>query len=296
MKKIAVLIVTYNPDLNVLARLIKRLSSSSLELGIFIVDNASTNSSRFDKYNNVNLILLDDNIGLAGAQNVALKEIIAADYDFVLFFDQDSEPTQVFVSHLIQAATDLEGQGYKVGGVGPVFFDPRTNTDYPHEMISGLRIKKIYPTSDQPLIASFLINSGMLVSTNALMQIGMMRSEFFIDYIDIEWCLRAADKGYYFFAIPKAKMSHTIGDERKEVMGREVSIHSPIRRYYFARNSILMLRLSYVPFGYKLRELVFSFLRTILFVSCVENKKNYLRYIFKGWKDGVLGKSGKYVE
>lgn len=296
MKKIAVLIVTYNPELDILARLMERLKESTLKPDVFIVDNASHNASQIVEDDGVNVIFLSDNIGLAAAQNVGLKKIVAADYDGVLFFDQDSEPTPDFISQLIQATIALEVQGHKVGGVGPVFYDPRTNTDYPHEMISGLRIKKVYPTSDQPLRASFLINSGMLVSTQALQQIGMMRSEFFIDYVDIEWCLRAARKDYLFFAIPKAKMSHTIGDERVEAMGREVSIHSPIRRYYLARNALLMLGLPYVPMGYKLREFIFSFLRTILFLSCVKNKKTYLHYILKGWKDGVLGKTGKYVE
>jgi rhamnosyltransferase len=295
VKKIAALIITYNPNVNILLRLIERLKTTSFDLGIYVVDNASHNSEQFKNNGDVNFTFLSSNIGLAAAQNHGLKNIINQNYDGVLFFDQDSEPTIDFINSLVQAAIELEDKGLTVGGVGPVFYDSRTNTEYPHEKICGLQIKKIYPQSDESFEVSYLINSGMLVPIRALRNIGMMRGEFFIDYVDIEWCLRGADKGYSFYAVPKARMAHMIGDERKEALGREVSIHSPIRRYYLARNSILMLRLPYVPIGYKMREVIFSFLRTLLFISCVENKKEYIRYIFKGWKDGINGRSGKYI-
>ena len=92
----------------------------------------------------------------------------------------------------------------------------------------------------------------MLVPVSTLKDIGLMKEELFIDYVDIEWCLRAASKKFNFYAIPSATMSHAIGDERKSVLGREISIHSPfLRRYYLARNSIYMLRCHLVLWGIK---------------------------------------------
>ncbi|WP_049008295.1 glycosyltransferase family 2 protein [Enterobacter cloacae] len=297
MLEIAALIVTFNPDVQILAKLIERLKSSKLKLKIFLIDNASNNAQ--DLINAYlpehDFIFLQENIGLAGAQNILLQKILNSGSDAVLFFDQDSEPTDEFITCLTQGLMDLNSQGHKVGAVGPVFYDPRTGTNTPFSLIHGCRIRSIHPESSDPLEVSFLINSGMLVPVQTLKDVGLMLDELFIDYIDIEWCLRAASKGYSFYAIPDAKMSHTIGDARKVFLGREVSIHSPLRRYYLARNSIYMMRLSYVPVGYKFREAVFSTIRTLMFVACVDKKITYIKYIFRGWKDGILKKYGKYA-
>lgn len=297
MLEIAALIVTFNPDVQILAKLIERLKSSKLKLKIFLIDNASHNAQ--DLMNTYlpddNFIFLQENIGLAGAQNILLQKILNSDSEAVLFFDQDSEPTDEFITFLAQGLINLKSKGHKVGAVGPVFYDPRTGTSTPFSLIQGCRISSIHPESSDPLKVSFLINSGMLVPVEILKNVGLMRDELFIDYIDIEWCLRAASKGYSFYAIPDARMSHTIGDARKVFLGREVSIHSPLRRYYLARNCIYMMRLPYVPVGYKFREAVFSTIRTLMFVACVDKKLTYIKYISRGWKDGILNKYGKYV-
>ncbi|MCK6687254.1 glycosyltransferase family 2 protein [Enterobacter asburiae] len=297
MLEIAALIVTFNPDVQILARLIERLKSSKLKLKIFLIDNASDNAQTLMStyLPDHDFIFLEENIGLAGAQNILLQKIMNSDSDAVLFFDQDSEPTDDFITSLAQGLINLKSKGNKVGAVGPVFYDPRTGTKTPFSLIQGCRIRSIHPESNDPLKVSFLINSGMLVPVQTLKDVGLMRDELFIDYIDIEWCLRAAKDGYSFYAVPNAQMSHTIGDARKVFLGREVSIHSPLRRYYLARNSIYMMRLSYVPVGYKLREAFFSTIRTLMFVACVDKKLTYIKYIFRGWKDGIQRKYGKYA-
>ncbi|HDR2161090.1 TPA: glycosyltransferase family 2 protein [Enterobacter cancerogenus] len=297
MLKIAALIVTFNPEIEVLAKLIERLKTSQFNLQIYLVDNASDNAQILkERYlADHDYTFLSENSGLASAQNILLKKILDSDSEAVLFFDQDSEPTDEFINCLVHGLINLNAKGKKVGAVGPVFFDPRTGTSTPFSQIEGCRIRSIHPQSSDPLKVSFLINSGMLVPVDVLKDVGLMKDELFIDYIDIEWCLRTASKGYSFYAIPDAQMSHTIGDERKIFLGREVSIHSPLRRYYLARNSIYMMRLPYVPVGYKIRETIFSTIRTIMFVSCVDKKNIYVKYIFRGWKDGIQRKYGKYA-
>ena len=297
MLEIAALIVTFNPDIQILTRLIERLKSSKFKLKIFLIDNASYNAQDLMSMYlpEHDFIFLQENIGLAGAQNILLQKIVNSDSDAVLFFDQDSEPTDEFIACLTQGLMNLKSQGHKVGAVGPLFYDPRTGTTTPFSLIQGCRIRSIHPESSDPLKVSFLINSGMLVPVQTLKDVGLMLDELSIDYIDIEWCLRAANEGYSFYAIPDAKMSHTIGDSRKVFLGREVSIHSPLRRYYLARNSIYMMRLSYIPLGYKFRETIFSTIRTLMFVACMDKKCTYIKYIFRGWKDGIRKKYGKYA-
>lgn len=296
MHKLAVLIVTYNPEIHILSKLINILNQYDKPIEIHLIDNASKNAQELKNIflEQDDFLFLPENVGLAEAQNIGIEAILKSDAKSVIFFDQDSEPSYEFINELCSACEKLDQSGVRVGGVGPVFFDPRTNTNYPFSVISGLRLKSVMPEGEEPFEVSYLINSGMLVPVETLRQVGSMCGKLFIDYVDIEWCLRAASKGYRFYAIPAAKMSHTIGDDRKTFMGREISIHSPLRRYYLARNSVYMMRLPYVPLGYKLRECIFSIIRVVVFVSCVDKKSTYIKYILSGWRDGLLGRFGKY--
>ena len=121
-----------------------------------------------------------------------------------------------------------------------------------------------------------------------------MNEDLFVDYIDIEWSYRVRYLGYKLYAIPTAIMNHTIGDTRMSVLGRKISVHSPIRRYYLTRNSVHMLRWSYISPGYKIREITFNILRIIIFCSVSENRLMYLRYSFWGLIDGIRGIKGGF--
>ena len=178
MLEIAALIVTFNPDVKILARLIERLKASKLSLKIYLIDNASENAHVLKKkyLPEHDFIFLQENVGLAGAQNILLKKIMDSDSDAVLFFDQDSEPTDEFIGSLSQGLIELNAKGHKVGAVGPVFYDPRTGTNTPFSLIDGCRIRSIHPQSHEPLRVSFLINSGMLVPVEVIKKVEIGRA------------------------------------------------------------------------------------------------------------------------
>jgi rhamnosyltransferase len=69
-------------------------------------------------------------------------------------------------------------------------------------------------------------------------------------------------------------MWHQVGDDRLKVLGREISIHSPLRRYYLARNSILMLKQPHIHWQYKVRELFYTVSRVVVYIALVPQKEN----------------------
>ena len=71
-----------------------------------------------------------------------------------------------------------------------------------------------------------------------------MRSNYFIDHVDTEWCFRAKKAGYYLIGVPTSRLEHQLGDAVKKVWFfgfRHVMYHSPLRDYYMFRNTFLML-------------------------------------------------------
>lgn len=286
-------LVSFNPDIKHLSLVLKSICSQMSKL--VIVDNGSKRQelvfSICSTFPNVTFISMPKNIGLASAQNVGIKNAKEQSASHVILFDQDSIINEDFIQQLLITENELLSNGNKVAAVGPAFFDPNTQTVYPATVYKGPFIKRI-PMSVVAVEATYIIASGCLIRMAILNEIGDMYDELFIDYIDVEWCLRAKSLGYSLFITPKAKMAHTIGDSRTSILGRTISLHGAVRRYYLVRNSFLMLKLPYVPFGYKLRELVFNFFRIIVGVYFSSEKSRTILYALGGVKDGILGRLG----
>lgn len=296
LTRVYAVVVSYNPDLPVLKRLV--LSVEGQVECILLVDNGSRNVTAVaaleKEVANLRLISLGENLGVAKAHNVGIVESRKAGATHVLIFDHDSKAPIDLVKTLLKAEMALMRSGARVAAVGPAFHDPRTGRQYPFARINGFSLQSLYPESEsEPVEVSILISSGSLINLQALDVVGGMREDFFIDYVDIEWCLRAGSLGYKLYGVPSVSMEHAIGDSRLKVLGREISIHSPLRRYYLARNSVLLLKLPYVPWKYKVREVFYSVSRVMAFLVFVSNRTGYLRYILKGWQDGLRGRGGR---
>jgi rhamnosyltransferase len=78
-----------------------------------------------------------------------------------------------------------------------------------------------------------------MVHRSVVEKIGLPRSDFFMDFFDFEYCLRARAHGYKIAVISEAKSAHEIGNSRLvRLMGhtRIWPDHAPWREYYIARN------------------------------------------------------------
>ena len=296
--KLGAVIVTYHPLLNNVQLLIDRIIHAVEK--IIIVDNNSTNISEIENlttaYATVELIKLNENTGIGFAQNRGMERLLAdVQIDAVILFDHDSQPEMQMIDSLKTAYQKMADSGNKqVGAVGPVYVDPRTKNFYPVVFHKGLKLNKYYPVpgSTEPIVTTVLIASGCLIPRHSLEIAGLMNEGFFVDYVDIEWSFRIQHQGYKLYAIPDAFMYHQVGDGRLKVLGREISIHSPVRRYYLARNSILMLKTGYIKKSYKVREAFYTVSRVVVYLMLVKHKRKYLWYILNGWYDGLRGKTG----
>ena len=61
------------------------------------------------------------NLGIAGAQNIGIKEAIELGADFICLFDQDSIVPKNYVNQMIQNFNELRDK--KVGLITPKIFD-----------------------------------------------------------------------------------------------------------------------------------------------------------------------------
>lgn len=245
---IAAIVVTYFPDAELLARLLRALQAEGLR--IYIVDN--TPAGGVDWLNQEWFVArqfdltfhpLGDNFGIAKAQNVGIALADAAGCSDVILFDQDSAPSPGMVGKLAQARKTLTDTGVQVGAVGPLLFDEKYKKYVPGIRHAGMLVRKVLPEpgARAPLAVDYLIASGALMEIAALRQVGLMREELFIDWVDIEWGLRAGHFGRKHFMIPDAVMFHSIGDDFVAAGNTNINLHNDVRNYYIVRNACYLL-------------------------------------------------------
>lgn len=292
MENVYAIIVTYEPDVDSLLKSIIKIDDQCER--VIVVDNGSSNfKSLLDEIKtkniNVDMFSLNENVGIATAQNRGIERAINYNADYIVFFDQDSDIPFGFIRSLVSEYMSLSLANNNVAAVGPIFKDSRFGFYYPLIKLNKFGIRKrIVPSEqDENIELSFIISSGMLTSVSMINKIGMMKDDFFIDYVDTEWCLRAVDKGYNFYAIPKACMTHAIGDNNVKFLFWKLPVHSPFRRYYRMRNMFYLFKLPYIPFVLKLREFITNNAHQFIITMISDNKWEYLKSWCKALKDGV---------
>ncbi|HDM8227002.1 TPA: rhamnosyltransferase [Vibrio campbellii] len=281
------IIVTYNPDLYNIKKLVGDLKR--LHVIPIIIDNASSNQISLD----CEVISLSDNYGIAKAQNIGIQHAIELGADYIVFFDQDSSILNGnFIDELI---FPIKSHYTKISA--PIFIDEVRGFTYPIVNIKGNGGRtKYYPNGgDKPFYVNNVISSGTMVDVEVFETVGLMKEELFIDYVDTEWCLRCASNGYRALVVPSAVMYHSIGDSSFSLLGVNVPKHSPLRRYYRIRNSFFLLRQKHIPKIMALREVIFSIVHQLILISVSKGERSdYAKFLFKGIKDGLIGRLGSY--
>lgn len=297
MPKIAAIVVSYCPDESDLLNLCEAIKGQVHK--IFIVDNTPNQLIFLNDYTAMNAVSfhLQDNMGIAYAQNFGIKAALKEGFTDILLLDQDSTPLPNMVADLLETRLKAEEDGITVGAVGPQQVDLHRNELLtPFVCRNGNSIELIYNSSKTYCETYFLIASGCLISAEAFMCIGYKEEDLFIDCVDLEWGFRAFSKGFSCVGSFQAKLNHELGDTPLKVLGRELTYHSPLRHYYFYRNFYFLLRRKYVPLQWKIHVLFKSSIQAFIFSIFSREPIAQAKMIIKGIYHGLIGKMGKYAE
>lgn len=284
-----VIIVTYEPELNNL----KRLSECVQDAGFtpVIVDNSVKNQVRQeDVSDGSKIISMGTNAGIAAAQNAGIQYALDAGAEILGFFDQDSDADAKLIDQLVE---NLKLHGDCV--VAPLALEKGTLKEYPVQRLNKLGYPyDVYVKGcTEPEKVDIVISSGMMTTAGVLVKAGNYDEDFFIDFVDIEWCLRCKKAGIPIFVIPDAILMHKIGNETIEMDKLEITVHSPVRTYYKVRNAFLLL---YKKAGvvFSARQILPALLHNFFLLFRVEKKREYAKYYVMGIFHGIFGVRGKY--
>ena len=124
-------------------------------------------------------------------------------------------------------------------------------------------------------------------------RVGPMREDLFIDYVDVEWGLRARSRGYQCFGVCGAHMAHSLGELPIRWLGRAYPHHSPLRHYYLFRNAVLLYREGWLPLGWKLVDGARLALKYGFYGLFARPRGRHLAMMTKGLVHGLRGIGGR---
>ncbi|GAA4419010.1 rhamnosyltransferase [Acidovorax lacteus] len=248
-------VVTYHPRYAALQVLLDRLAPQVAHT--VVIDNTPPAERRPHPSARGKEVLIaqPDNLGIGAAHNAGIAHARALGATHVLLMDQDSLPPEHLVAHLLAALDTAAQPG--ITAAGPVCQDVKTGRSTLLIQRFGLRIRRVCADGwVEPLPVEYLPASGMLIPLAMWERVGPMRAEYFIDRVDVEWCLRARKLGFTVLAAPSAVMQHDLGQRAFRCLGRTMYVGRDFRAYFHVRNSLAMSLRACIPWVWRLDQWV----------------------------------------
>ncbi len=248
---ISAIIVNYNAG-RLLRSCVDSLLNCPLEMQIIVVDNASTDDSLDTLLGlpRMQIIKNSTNVGFATASNCGAR---VASAQVMLFLNPDCSFESGVLVRLLRSLRVNEHVGM-VGGFlanlnGTEQKGGRRAVPTPWRSfvrVSGLsclasRWPKLFsdfylhrqPLPDGPIEVEAISGACMMVSREAIEDVGLWDEGYFLHCEDLDWCMRFRQKGWKILFVPHARISHALGEcSRNRRVFVEWHKHKGMIRFY----------------------------------------------------------------
>lgn len=279
--KLSACIILYNPT----SELVKNIKSFlSYVDKLYLVDNSQSSNQGLIKDVKIEYIHFGSNKGIAFALNFACEIAKREGYIWMLTMDQDSE---FFETNLSQFFNNIVAD----------------NLDKNVSIISPLHATQLDNESrkyaESLLEIKSCMTSGNLLNLEIWCQVGGFKSEFFIDSVDHEFCLRLRRRGFKIYLDPKCCLKHNLGSSSSgKIFGLFINSthHNSLRRYYMTRNRLFVIY-HYFIFDpiFMLIDIINLVKEFVKIVLIEKDKKRKLFAVYYGIRDFLTGKMGECV-
>lgn len=300
IQSIASVTVAYNAGCRLPRHLESLLRQTHPLQEIIVVDNASTDGTATllaERYPRVTVLRMSENLGFSGAWAAGLRySALEKRYEWTWTFDDDSVPEDDTLKTLLQGRDSLKGVQSEVGILAPMPVQRETGTYYPPAVWRDGFVKTSSGLFQQPVwFADFVICSGCMVRRDVVEKIGLPRADFFMDLIDLEYCLRARSHGFKIAVVNNAQLGHEIGNSRMVRLGgfvRVLSFQPAWREYYISRNLAYIAWWLYPNPHTKKSILKYLAIHAGVILLFGSRKLACLAKMAQGFRDGCKGRLG----
>lgn len=294
--KIVGVIVAFRPEGPVLQRLLTALLDQVSH--VVIADNGSggviSEVLLAFPLGRVSVCPMGGNQGIAAGLNKGVEAALGMGATHLLLSDQDSLPAPDMVQSLLQVCQAQQALGLQVAAVGPRYLDDRADNPPPFIRVEGLQLQRLRCDSASAVhLVDYLITSGSLIPAESWKAIGGMEEQLFIDYVDIEWGMRAKNQGYESFGACGARMGHVLGDKPMRFAGKAIPVHSPLRHYYHFRNAVWLYRQPWVGWNWKVVDGARLILKFGFYSLMTAPRHQHFLSMARGVWHGLIGRMGR---
>jgi rhamnosyltransferase len=270
-----VVIVTFNPDGRLLESII---ALNQIFKYIIVVDNGSSlNIKEFINNDRITIIKNEVNYGIGKALNIGADYSLLMGAKWILMLDQDTIP----ISDLLLIYSSIYFSFPKKELIGQI------GLSYNEKKNKGLEY----------FVVTTLITSGSLLSLDAYKVTGSFRDDFFIDSVDFEYSLRLCKNGFVNLLSSEIAINHRLGNLKVKkyfFLTVRSTNHPPLRRYYMARNHVILTFQYILIFPIWIIKKNYFFFKSILEILLVDDQKILkIKKTFSGLKDGILFKTNR---
>jgi len=211
---------------------------------IVIVDNASSDGTvemLATRYPDVKVLRLPKNAGVGGGYAAGLNyTALDRKHRWTWLLDDDSVPPHDGLQNLLAGLRHVaEGTAEPVV-LAPVCMHSGTSVCFPGMLWQGGRlVSKLGDPNEALTFVDCVISSGSLIHQDAVVAVGLPRADFFMDFVDFEYCLRIRRHGLFIAIVRDSVLEHEIGALTAiNILGwkKYWADHAPWREYYMARN------------------------------------------------------------
>ena len=265
-------IVTFNPEIDRLTENILAICPQVEK--VILVDNGSNNVSEIEKITHnlpeIDLIKFEKNLGIAAALNQIGDFAVAKKFDYFITMDQDSVALPKLIEEYKKYLYLLN-----IGLLNSYHKDRNLKVNKPQNTL----------VVENPR----MITSGSFMKTSLFYEGFRYDEDLFIDKVDFDIDIALMRAGYKLYQIPFYGFLHEVGSiQSHSFLGIKTVTynHSPFRRYYISRNSVILLKkygLTKETSKY-IVENIGKQIKTILFE---DKKREKSQAVWRGFIDGV---------
>ena len=263
---------------------------------IIVVDNGSEDDSVFEikrLFPGVKIIENKKNLGFAGGNNVGMKYAVENKADYVLLINNDTTVDEDFLTELIEVGESDEKNGL-LGS--KIYFHSEPNRIwFAGGKVNRLRNKGTHlgldeidsGQYDKISEVDYLTGCCLLIKREVIEKIGVLAEDYFLYYEDTDFSARAKNVSYKIMYVPRSKIYHKISRSTKPGSSNYIYYHVRNGLVMAKRNGSFLSKTAIYPYC------VLLFLKQIIKIIFLPQKRNWALAVLKGEKDFLLGKMGK---
>ena len=265
--QLSVVIITWNAERDVKQCLDSVMeATASRPIEIIVVDNGSTDNTRaiLDSYGEqINLVLLRDNNGVAVARNIGMAK---ANGEYICILDVDTIVNKCAVNDMVEYLADNPECGICTCRLQSESGDIQDNCrrmPYPKHKVRNLLLAKTCQSmftkrfndkikkqnesqfyrqelqGKEPFESEYVIGACQMFRKTLLDEVGFLDEKIFYGPEDADFCLRTYKKGYKIVCLPEYYIVHHYNRiSNKKIFSRMAYVHLKGLLYFYYKHGV----------------------------------------------------------